>query len=511
MSKLCLLLLSGIFSTSILAQDSLILKGPASITTEELRDHMFYLASDELQGRLSGTAGYDKAVEYIITQFREAGISPVIKTGDSAKTYYQDFTINKYSPDPDNYIVIESSMASHTFKPEVNFITYYGGPFDTEEIKGGLVFVGGGIREPEFGIDDYKNLNVKGKWAVVLNEISPDQRKKLPGEVAEKYLFLPENRNLLARHAKEAGAVGLIFIPGDFQLKAWKKISESYQDFYIIPGMGQLRSDAGLPTLLLDSAMINILFAGQRYNPLQDQKSRKPFELNKCELTFHKKYYSSSIHTASAIGLIEGSDPVLKNEYITLCGHLDHIGTRQGEVMNGADDNASGSVGVLEIAEAITMSKPRRSVICMVFAGEELGLLGSYYFVDNPPVPLKNIIVNINLDMIGRSDTDIKALAPIGAGRITPKLKDIISEVSQKDHNIKIDWAYADTSRFVNMSDHYPFHLKKIPSVFFFSGDNDDVHQPTDDAEKIDYDFFQKSCRFVYEIIMDLANGEKRF
>jgi Zn-dependent M28 family amino/carboxypeptidase len=215
----------------------------------------------------------------------------------------------------------------------------------------------------------------------------------------------------------------------------------------------------------------------------------------------------STIRTANVVALIEGSDPVLKNEYITLCGHLDHMGIWHSEVMNGADDNASGSAGVLEIAETLAKSKPKRSIICILCAGEELGLLGSSYFTENPPVPLNNIIVNINLDMIGSSDTDIKALAPIGAGRITPKLKEVISKVSEREQYVPIDWAYADSSRYVNMSDHYPFHLKKIPPVFFFSGDNADIHMPTDDPEKIDYGFFQKSCRLVYEIVMELANG----
>jgi Zn-dependent M28 family amino/carboxypeptidase len=110
--------------------------------------------------------------------------------------------------------------------------------------------------------------------------------------------------------------------------------------------------------------------------------------------------------------------------------------------------------------------------------------------------------------MIGYSDTDVKGLAPNGAGRITPKLRELISEVSERTQYVPIDWAYADTDRYVNMSDHYPFHLKRIPAVFFFSGDNADIHMPSDDAEKIDYDFFQRSCKLVYEIVMELANGD---
>jgi Zn-dependent M28 family amino/carboxypeptidase len=109
--------------------------------------------------------------------------------------------------------------------------------------------------------------------------------------------------------------------------------------------------------------------------------------------------------------------------------------------------------------------------------------------------------------MIGCSNTGVKGLAPIGAGRISPKLKEVISKVSNEKQYVPVDWLYADTCRFIDSSDHYPFHLKKIPAVFFFSGDNPDIHTPTDDAEKIDYEFFQKSCRLIYEVIMELANG----
>jgi hypothetical protein len=503
-----MLLMSGLLSASLLAQKSTNSEGLESITIAELRDHMFYLASDELEGRQSGIAGYDKAAQYIVTQLRQAGLSPLCKNRDSTLSYYQEITIDKYSPGPNNTITIVKDSERRTYTFEDNFIIVYGGPFEIKELSGGLVFVGYGIREPEYGIDDYKNVDVRGKWAVMLENIPVHLRQELPQQIYQKYLFFPENGKLLAQQAKNKGAVGIILIPNDNHFKNWTIAAEPHHDFYTIPKTGQLLANTELPTVLIDSSMIEFLFTGQKYNPFENKKSCKSFELKNCEFTLFKEYTTSTINTVNAIGLIEGSDPVMKNEYITLCAHLDHLGIKHGEVMNGADDNASGSVGVLEIAEALAMSKPERSVICILFTGEELFLNGSHYFTENPPVPIKNIIVNINLDMIGCSDTDIKALAPIGAGRITPKLKDVISKVSEREQYVPIDWAYADTSRYVNMSDHYPFHLKKIPSVFFFSGDNADIHMSSDDAEKIDYDFLQKSCRLVDEIIMELANGD---
>jgi hypothetical protein len=325
--------------------------------------------------------------------------------------------------------------------------------------------VGAGIREPEYGIDNYKNLDVKGKWAVILEDMPLFLKEKLPRETEQKYFNLPENRKLIVQQAKDEGAIGIIFIPKDFHFKFWKITAETYHDFYTVPGTGQIWVNTALPTVLIDSVMIKYLFTGQKYNPLEAKKYSKSYELKSCELTLHKEYTSSTIHTSNVMGMIEGSNPILKNEYITLCGHLDHLGIQHGKVMNGADDNASGSVGILEIAEALAMSKPERSIICMLLVGEELYFQGSYYFTENPPVPINNIVANINLDMIGCSDTDVKGLAPMGAGRITSKLKDVISEVSERTQYVPIDWTYADTSRYVNMSDHYPFHLFQIPGL----------------------------------------------
>jgi hypothetical protein len=159
MNKLNMLLLFGLFSTSISGQKSIISVGAESITIAELRDHMFYLASDELEERQTGTQGYDNAVQYAATQLRQAGLSPICKGENSTLSYYQEFTIDKYSPGRNNKIIIAQGADKRTYSFEDNFTIGYGGPFETEELSGGLVFVGAGIREPEYGIDDYKELD----------------------------------------------------------------------------------------------------------------------------------------------------------------------------------------------------------------------------------------------------------------------------------------------------------------------------------------------------------------
>jgi len=480
-----------------------------SITIEELRDHMFFLASDELEGRLTGMPGYNKAVQYCATQLREAGLSPICKVGDSAYSFYQEFSLEKYSPDLNTSITISKASERRTFRFEENFIILYGGPFEIKEIQGGLAFVGSGIREPESGIDDYKNVNVKGKWAVITESVPDDVRKKLPEPILKKYLYRPENDRIRAQSAIDAGAIGLVLISENSNNDGWKKMAGAYRDFYTIPGIGQPWFDTQLPSVRIDSLTAEYLFSGQKYNPADKKKKCKSFVLDDCDLAFHKEFVRSNVSTSNAVGLITGEDPFLKNEYIIVTAHLDHMGIVNGKVMNGANDDASGSVAVLEIAEALAKSKHLRSIICVLCAGEEEGLLGSYYFTEKPLVQLEKIVADINIDMIGCSNTDVKGIAPIGADRVSSSLREAITKTSESMSDIAVNWPYADTCRFINSSDHYPFYLKRIPSVFFFSGGNSDTHSPTDDAEKIDYDFFRKASTFIYEVIKDLANSPK--
>jgi len=511
MKKLNLLLFVGLLSSSLLAQENSISMGEATITIDELRDHIYYLASDELEGRFPGTPGFNKSLEYVITQFRQAGLTPICKTNDSKLSYYQEITINKYSPGTDNQVTIVKNVNERTFTFEDNYITICGNPFEIKELSGGLVFIGAGIREPEYGIDDYKNIDVKGKWVVVLpgEETFPMAiKKKLPLEILQKYKTgSSEKWEIIIQNANDAGAIGVISLPSPSY--PMESIAGSFHDKYVLPGFGRLTWDYSKPILIIDSSMVNYLFNGEKYNPIKNKESYKTFILRNTEFKLQKEYDLSTINTANNVALIEGSDPILKNEYIILGAHIDHLGILKNEVMNGADDNASGCAAVLEIAEALAKSKLKRSVICILFTGEELGLLGSLYFTENPPIPLKDIIVSIDLDMIGCSNTDVNGLAPIGIMKSNPRFKEIILKVSERNPNSTLDWAYESLDPSISTrSDHYPFHLKKIPAICFFSGFNSDYHSASDDVEKIDYEFFQNSCKFVYEVILELTNGD---
>ena len=351
--------MTGLLDACLLAQEGNISQGAKTITTEELRDHVYYLASDELEGRLPGTAGFEKAMEYVVTQLRQAGLSPICKTSDSMLSFYQDIQINKYSPGTDNQITVIKDGNERTFAFEDNYIILSANPFEVEKLSGGLVFIGGGIREPEYGIDDYRNIDVNGKWVVVLpgKESFPMAiKKKLPMEILQKYKSdSSKSWKIITENANDAGAIGVISIP--ISSYPMERIAGFFHDKYISSWFGQASWYYSIPLLVTDSSMVDYLFNGEKYNPLTNKESYKTFVLKNSELILRKEYNLSTINTGNVVALIEGNVPILKNEFIILSAHLDHKGIQQNGVMNGADDNASGSAAVLEITEALAKSK----------------------------------------------------------------------------------------------------------------------------------------------------------
>jgi Zn-dependent M28 family amino/carboxypeptidase len=224
--------------------------------------------------------------------------------------------------------------------------------------------------------------------------------------------------------------------------------------------------------------------------------------------------------TENVLGYMEGTDK--KDELIVITAHYDHEGIKDGEIYNGADDDGSGTVAVLEMAEAFAEAKgagfaPRRSILFMTVTAEEKGLLGSEYYTVNPVFPLQNTIVNLNIDMIGRVDKANEAnpdyIYVIGADKLSSELHKINEEANQKYTKLKLDYTYNDPNdpnRFYYRSDHYNFAKNRIPVAFYFNGVHDDYHRPTDDVEKINFQKMEKISRLVFHTAWELANREQR-
>ena len=228
----------------------------------------------------------------------------------------------------------------------------------------------------------------------------------------------------------------------------------------------------------------------------------------------------------NVVGVIEGTDPELKKEYVVLSAHYDHIGVgTDGDVFNGADDDGSGTTGVLEIAEAFSKAKkegkgPKRSILFMTVVGEEKGLLGSEWYSEHPVFPLENTITNLNIDMIGRVGNDFKGKADsanyvfvIGSEMLSTTLKTISENANKTYMNMVLDYRYddpKDPNRFYYRSDHYNFAKKNIPIIFYFNGVHEDYHRKTDEVKKINFPLLAKRAQLVFYTAWDLANRAEK-
>lgn len=279
--------------------------------------------------------------------------------------------------------------------------------------------------------------------------------------------------------------------------------------------------------------------------PLNSLDYFQKFFLLKDSLSKKKQHLieDDTLRTENVIAFIEGSDK--REEYIILTAHYDHLGkrvTQQYEniempntsgkkyfpvlkdsviVYNGADDDGSGTVALLEIAEAFAKAKsdgfgPRRSIVFIGFTGEELGLLGSKYYSNNPVVPLASTVANLNIDMIGRVDEEHEGssnyLYLIGSDRLSKELKEINIQQNEMYGNLNIDFRFDtnDTKRYYYRSDHYNFAKHNVPIVFYFNGTHKDYHKETDEIEKIDFDIYTKRTQYIFSVAWELANREKR-
>ena len=227
------------------------------------------------------------------------------------------------------------------------------------------------------------------------------------------------------------------------------------------------------------------------------------------------------VQTENVVAIIEGS--TLPEEYIVISSHLDHEGVKNGEIYNGADDDGSGSVALLEVAEAFQKAVkagkgPKRSIIFLHVSGEEKGLLGSRYYTDNPLYPLANTIANLNIDMVGRTDPkreneNDNYIYLIGSDRLSTELHEVSEAANKATVNLELDYTYNaedDPNRFYFRSDHYNFAKNNIPVIFYFNGTHADYHKPTDTVEKIRYDLLAQRSQLVFYTAWELANREER-
>jgi len=467
------------------------------ITSAELQSHINYLASDELKGRGSGTDECYTSAKYIENEFIKSGLKPLFDD-----SYLQEFPfIASIKMTENNSLKI--SAGEKIFAPELNkeFITV---PFSGKvNVTGELVFAGFGISAPDLEYDDYADINVEGKIVVVLRN-SPEPN--VPHSKFDSHSSLRKK----AAVARDKGAAGIIFVNGYEEFKKEDDlVSFEYDLGGSIADFGAVNVKMFTIEELFRSANRNF---EDHYKKIVDEKKPASFIFENYTATLSTEVVEVEKLSWNVVGYLEGNEPGLKNEFVVIGAHFDHLGmggsgsldmSGTPQIHNGADDNASGTSGVLELVEKFNSEKDnlKRSVILVAFSGEELGLLGSNYFVNNMPYTPEKIISMINMDMIGRLKDS--SLIVYGTGT-SSNFKEILNT------NNTYDFKLTFNDDGFGPSDHSSFYGKKIPVLFFFTGTHEDYHKPSDDAEKINSPETEKIVKYVYDVALNIINDDAR-
>lgn len=478
-----------------------------------LKTNLQFLASDELEGRETGTRGEKLAALYIATEMERIGLKPF---GDNG-TYFQNIKLVSGTYDTASKIIIttaDGTILTELKMPD-DFLNGSRQICDEsfQKMSSSIVFAGFGITAPEFNYDDYKNIDVKGKVVLLLpEEPYSEDNTFFNGTKTTRHSII----NTKISNAMLHGASGILFLPESWRSKFWDTFKKNATRVNLAPESNDLRNLKNIPAFVLNEPAAKKLLDGEElsFDKLNERLSQKTdfksFTLKK-NVKFNLTENAESGLAQNVVGLIEGNDPKLKNEYVLLSGHYDHIGTRNGVVYNGADDDGSGTVSVLEVARILKENKlNKRSIVALCVTGEEKGLWGSSYAANNSSFIL-NTVADINIDMDGREHPD--SIHVIGSNKLSTEYYNLIKDVNSKTVKMGLNYKYDDPNdpqRFFYRSDHYNFAQKGIPVVFFFDDLKVDYHKATDDVDKINFNKMLKVVKLSANIALRVANLNHR-
>jgi len=479
-----------------------------TITADAIRHHVYFLAADALEGRYTGSKGYQIAAQYGESQFRSAGLKPIVKQGDQF-VYLQPVPVAKRTSKAEPELTVKTRKGETRFLHARDFRWLDGEILGCENKPLPVVFVGYGIHEPAAGWDDFKGLDVKNK-VIVMRLGAPMKNGKpvLPEALHKKYTA-PSSLQVKLMEMILMPAAAILVPADESMLTAWDQIPMQTNKPQISLNDRSAAAWRIASIFAVKPEIMEALFAGQKKAmPKPDAKDTskvKGFDLRGVTLFLATSFQDEEVSAGNVVGLVEGTDPVLKNEYVAVIAHLDHLAPRKGETMNGADDDASGCAGLMEVAEAVALKPFKRSVVFVLFAGEELMAIGSRHFLNACPIPRGKIIADIDLDMIGRTDEasqSDRAHYALDTDNLRSEFKKLIMEVNDRT----VRWPLKYEIQPDIGSDNLVFELiGKIPGVFFYSGNQPDRHKSTDDADKIDFEKAEKISRLAYEITRELA------
>jgi len=461
------------------------------ITVKELKDDVGYLASDELKGRKSGEPGDLMAAEYIRTKFKNAGLEMMYDKGFQKFMLVTSAEIGKGN---------KLAVNENSFEVEKNFLPFAFSANTT--VSAGVVFAGYGLEVDKDTLkwNDYKGVDVSGKWVLVLQGDPDLENQQSP------YIEFSSERSK-AMFASENNAAGLILVAGT-KFSETDKLSSLIFDKnstrYSIPVIQVTREVANK---ILGGGEITIEKLEAEIDSLDKTISIKTDSKVSATINVTQKETESR----NVVAFLPGTDANLKIEYVVIGAHFDHLGmggagsgsraTDTIAVHNGADDNASGVATIIQLAEKMAGKKNnKRSIIFAAFGAEEMGLIGSNAFTAKPPVKTENMVAMFNFDMVGRLDPVAKVLS-IGGTQTSKETEDLLNK-----YNNGFELAFSPEG--VGPSDHTSFYLQNIPVFFISTGAHPDYHTPLDDADRINYDGTQKVAEYASLLIENVANRE---
>ena len=527
------LLLTFVFQSAALAQTATKANSPArraaeAITADQLKDYLYYVASDEMEGRDTPSRGLDLTAKFMALYLKRWGFKPA---GDDG-TFFQKITLVRNQVDG-------AKTQFEIGGQKLVYGTDYLPDAASGAVNAPLVFGGNGWFVKANSLDPLKDTDARGKIVVVYSDniprgINPQQLQS--GKRGEDWAD-PQT------YAKQKGAAGLIVVGAPSVQARWENMRRSRETGRL--GVERLAESSGatggtsLPTVYLSEKAAAQLFDGEAMNfariaeaytggaPLNAFNFSPSKTVN---LSVAEKKETAT--TQNVVALWEGSDPKLKSEMVAVGAHYDHVGVRPNEkgedkIWNGADDDGSGTVAVLAMAEALAKSakRPKRSILLVWHAGEEKGLWGSEYFNKFPTVDIKKVVAQLNIDMIGRSkktgdanplNKDLSGeteVYVIGSEMMSSKLGAITK--STNDSFLKLGYNYRyddvkDTNRFFFRSDHFNYAVNGIPIVFWFDGVHEDYHGANDEPDRIDYPKMERISRTIFLTMWEIADLKER-
>lgn len=499
-------------STHIEASESQVLELVQGITSDELKMHLTILSSDEYEGRETTQRGQKKAAQYLADYYTKLGIAPCVNG-----SWFQEYPLKKTS-----YLKSYATTSSNRYALIKDFYTFSAESATLDASN--FVFVGYGIIDGAY--NDYAKVDVKGKMVMCFmgEPINSKGISAITGTDVLSDWTMDYDKKREA--AVSMGATGVIMVNMDYneyinRVRYWLEQAPMRLDNPKRP-----EEERSIPIFFVSPAMADGLLKSTGKTTIKikqklNRKSKKPGFTVKSDLQFHMERQEEKLTAENVLCFIEGSDPILKDEVVVISAHYDHIGIVNGQINNGADDDGSGTVGTLELAQAFNQARSngygtKRSILILNVSGEEKGLLGSEWYSDFPIFPLEKTVCDLNMDMIGRKDDqhpDSNYVYLIGSDKLSTDLHKI-SERNNTDHtHLDLDYTYNspnDPNRFYFRSDHYNFAKHNIPVIFYFSGVHADYHKPGDDVEKIIFSKMETIVRLVFYTAWEVANRDEK-